>query len=184
MQQYSSRLLILFCSSFCESEKIHKLSAKSSGLIFVSLNFNFSLFSLIGSAKNEGKSFINKLQNIVLNMSPSLSPIVGYNGSATLYLYNTEIFDALILRGLYLKIFHWCHSFLVPIPVRPYELNCTLSGSQKSGYVDICSLRLTFRLKRVKISDVLRSLQNPVCAGDKISCVLPLINRSIFVHLI
>ena len=59
---------ILFCSSFCQSEKIAKLCAKSNELIFVSSNFGFALSSLLVSTNNDSNFFINKLKNTVLNM--------------------------------------------------------------------------------------------------------------------
>ena len=57
LQQFFSKILILFYSSFCESEKIAKSSAKINELVFASPNFNFSLFPMLVSAKNYAKSF-------------------------------------------------------------------------------------------------------------------------------
>ena len=48
--------------------KVKKLQNRNE-LILVSSNFSFSLFPLLISANNDGKSFTNKLKNIALNVT-------------------------------------------------------------------------------------------------------------------
>ena len=76
LQQYFSKILILFYSSFRESEKVVKSSRKCNELMFP--NLIISLIPLLVSGTNDGRSFINTLKSIVLNMSPCLSPIFVY----------------------------------------------------------------------------------------------------------
>ena len=76
LQQYFSKILILFYSSFRESEKVVKSSRKCNELMFP--NLIISLIPLLVSGTNDGRSFINTLKSIVLNMSPCFSPIFVY----------------------------------------------------------------------------------------------------------
>ena len=76
LQQYFSKILILFYSSFRESEKVVKSSRKCNELMFP--NLIISLIPLLVSGTNDGRSFINTLKSIVLNMSPCFSPILVY----------------------------------------------------------------------------------------------------------
>ena len=109
LQQFSSRILIWLYSSFCESKKIVKSSAKSNELLFVSPNFGFPLSPQLLFASNGSKSFINKLENIVLDMSPCLSPIFC---KVVLFLYIMKYFAPYKLRGLYLIMLQESQSYL------------------------------------------------------------------------
>ena len=53
-------------------KKIAKSSANINKLIFVSPKFEVSLFPLLLFINNDGKLFINKLKNIVLNILTNL----------------------------------------------------------------------------------------------------------------
>ena len=53
-------------------KKIAKSSANIIKLIFVSPKFEVSLFPLLLFINNDGKLFINKLKNIVLNILTNL----------------------------------------------------------------------------------------------------------------
>ena len=72
LQQYFSKILILFYSSFRESEKVVKSSRKCNELMFP--NLIISLIPLLVSGTNDGRSFINTLKSIVLNYVTLFKP--------------------------------------------------------------------------------------------------------------
>lgn len=61
---------------FCENEEIAKSCTRSKKLKFTLPNFSVSLFSLLVPVHNETDSFINKLKNILFNISLCLRPII------------------------------------------------------------------------------------------------------------
>ena len=83
--QYLSKKPSFSCNPFLVRENIVKSSAKSKELICLLNNYGDSLSSdwALCFSNSIGRSFINKLKNIVLKISPCLSPIDVLNGVET-----------------------------------------------------------------------------------------------------
>ena len=83
--QYFSKKSSFSCNPFLVRENIAKSPAKSKEIICVLSHSGDSLFldRLLCFSNSIGRSFINKLKNIVLKISPCLSPIDVLNGVET-----------------------------------------------------------------------------------------------------
>ena len=83
--QYFSKKSSFSCNQFLVRENIAKSSAKCKELICALNNSGDSLSSdcVVCFSNSVGRSFINKVKNIVLKISPCLSPIGVLNGVET-----------------------------------------------------------------------------------------------------
>ena len=83
--QYFSKKSGFSCNPFLVKENMAKSPAKSKELIYVLNSSRDSLSSecVLCFSNSIGRSFINKLENIVLKILPYLSPIDVLNGVET-----------------------------------------------------------------------------------------------------